>query len=136
MVLTHPIQGADEFVRFDMMQDNGSGCTPDKCEGCPGCGGEAIEKITLRVEWQHKGIIPENEEEIIAGLQDISSELVVSGVELVIIHNTFGKEIPDNSSTFYINKHPLADLVEVSSTSPVSVEMLRKGIFQALLRNL
>jgi len=118
------------------MTDNvGSGCTPDKCGSCSGCGGEAIEKITLRVEWKHRGESPEDPDAINTIMHDLSSELMVSGVELVYINNTFGKEIEDNSSAFFINGHPLSEIVNLPSGA-VSKELLRKGIFQALLSNL
>ena len=113
-----------------------SGCTPDKCGGCTGCGGESIEKITIRVEWQHKGAVPESPEEIESAMNDLAAELIVSGVELIYINNTFGKDIPDNSSSFLINGHPLEKLVKNMPSGPVSKDIIRKGIFQALLSNL
>jgi len=118
-----------------MTEINGSGCTPDKCQGCTGCGGEAIEKITLRVEWKHKGVTPEDPEAISTILHDLSAELMVSGVELIYINNTYEENIKENSSTFFINGHPLSDIVDLPE-GPVSKELIRKGIFQALLRNL
>jgi len=118
-----------------MTEINDSGCTPDKCGGCPGCGGDVIEKIILRVEWKHKGKSPEDSEVISTVMHDLSSELVVSGVELIYINNTFGTDIADDSSAFFINGHPLSGIVDLAP-GPVSKEMLRKGIFQALLRNL
>lgn len=118
-----------------MTEINGSGCTPDKCGNCPGCGGDVIEKITLRVEWKHKGKSLEDSEVVSTVMHDLSSELMVSGVELIYINNTFGSDITDDSSAFFINGHPLSDIVDLPP-GPVSKEMLRKGIFQALLRNL
>ncbi|MGV8110398.1 hypothetical protein [Methanospirillum sp.] len=113
----------------------GSGCTPDKCGGCPGCGGDAIEKISLRVEWKHKGETPEDPDVITTVINDLASELIVSGVELTYINNTFGADIPENSSAFLINGHPLAEIVKLEP-GEVTKELLRKGIFQALLQNL
>ena len=118
-----------------MTDSYSSGCTPDKCGSCSGCGGEAIEKITLRVEWKHKGTSPEDPAVISTVMNDLSSELMVSGVELIYINNTFGSDIEDNTSAFFINGHPLSELVNLP-TGPVSKELLRKGIFQALLSNI
>lgn len=112
-----------------------SGCTPDKCGNCTGCGGDAIEKITLKVEWKHKGVVSEDPEVISTVINDLSSELMVSGVEMVYINNTFGSDIEENTSAFYINGHPLSELVTLPQ-GPVSKELLRKGIFQALLCNI
>lgn len=112
----------------------GTGCTPDKCGGCPGCGGEAIEKIILRVEWKHKGETPEDPGVISTILHDLSGELMISGVELVYINNSYEEDIPDNSSAFFINGHPLSEIVDLPA-EPVSKEFIRKGIFQALLQN-
>lgn len=122
-------------MRNDMTEINGSGCTPDKCGNCPGCGGDVIEKIVLRVEWKHKGATPEDPEVISKVIHDLSAELMVSGVELIYINNSYEAAIPENSSAFFINGHPLADIVELPE-GPVAKELLRKGIFQALLRNL
>ena len=69
---------------------NNSNCSPDKCGGCPGCGGEAIEKITIKVEWKHKGQTPEDADGINEIMTELSGELMVSGVELVYINNSFG----------------------------------------------
>jgi len=112
-----------------------SGCTPDKCGGCTGCGGEAIDKIILRVEWKHKGETPENPEVVSKILHDLSGELIVSGVELVYINNSYEEGIAENSSAFFINGHPLSEIVDLPA-GPVSKEHIRKGIFQALLQNL
>ena len=111
-------------------------CTPDKCQGCTGCGGEAIEKITIRVEWKHKGITPEDPDEVNRMMDELAGELIVSSVELIYINNTFGADIGENSSDFFINSHPLSDLVSLPSDGPVHLDLLRKGIFQVLLRNL
>ncbi|HWQ67931.1 MAG TPA: hypothetical protein VN372_13820, partial [Methanospirillum sp.] len=59
-----------------------SGCTPDKCDSCTGCGGE-IEKISLRVEWRHKGDTAEKPTEIEESVNTLAKELAVSGVELI-----------------------------------------------------
>lgn len=118
-----------------MSEFNGSGCTPDKCGSCPGCGGDAIEKIMLRVEWKHKGETPEDPEVISRILHDLSGELMVSGVELIYINNTYEENIENNSSTFFINGHPLSEIVALPE-GPVSKELIRKGIFQALLQNI
>ncbi len=115
------------------MQDcSGTGCSPDQCESCAGCGIK-VEKIVLKVEWRHKGKTLEDEDTISKMMNELSKEMIVSGVELVYINNTFAKDIPDNSSEFFVNGRPLSSLVE-DLHSPVSVEILRKGIFQALLR--
>ena len=119
-----------------MNYEMSSGCTPDKCDGCSGCGGQTIEKITIRVEWKHKGRTPENATEIGEIINALSGELLVSGVELIYINNTFETDIQDDSSAFFINGHSLSGLVDLSSSEPVNQEQLRKGIFQALLRNL
>jgi len=116
--------------------DCNSGCTPDKCGGCTGCGGQAIEKITIKVEWKHKGPARENEDDIMKMMQALSGELMVSGVELVYVNNTFEENIPENSSEFFINGHQLSELVDLTSNEIVSQEQLRKGIFQVLLKNL
>lgn len=118
------------------MDSEYNGCSPDKCGSCSGCGGEAIEKITLRVEWKHKGITTENPETINEIMHSLSAELMVSGVELIYINNSFGADIQENSSTFFINGHPLSGLVDLPDSGLISQEILRKGIFQALLRNL
>lgn len=115
---------------------NNSNCSPDKCGGCPGCGGEAIEKITIKVEWKHKGQTPEDADGINEIMTELSGELMVSGVELVYINNSFGEDIPNNTSAFFINSHALSGLVEIPTSGPISQEQLRKGIFQALLKNL
>lgn len=112
-----------------------AGCTPDQCDGCAGCSGNMIEKISLKVEWRHKGESAENEAEVAEMMNELSADMMVSGVELTYINNTFSPDIPDNSSEFWINGRTLASLVpEVSS--PVSWEIVRKGVFQALLQNL
>ena len=72
-------------------------------------------------------------EEIIYAL---ARDLAVSGVELVFFNNTISPEIVSGSSEFFINAKTLASLTPVSDDSPVSREVLRKGIFQALLQNI
>jgi len=119
-----------------MSEEMVTGCTPDKCSGCTGCGGEDIEKITIRVEWQHNGNVQETPEEIESAINDLAAELMVSGVELIYINNTFGKDIPENSSSFLVNGHPLDKLVKNMPSGPISKDSIRKGIFQALLSNL
>lgn len=111
-------------------------CTPEACAGCTGCQANSIEKISIRVEWRHKGVTTENPEEIESIVRDLSAELIVSGVELIFINNFFEKDIPDNFSEFFINKKPLSSLVSLPESGGVTVELLRKGIFQALLCNL
>jgi len=113
---------------------DGAGCTPDNCESCTGCCG-SIEKISLRVEWRHKGDNV-NAEEIEKSIFKIASELAVSGVELIYINNTFGNDIDEGTSQFYINEKPLEDLTPISPDGVISQEILRKGIFQALLQNI
>lgn len=119
------------------MSDNRTdGCTPEACAGCTGCGGE-IEKITLRVEWQHNGSSAEMIREISDMMDTFAHEFAVSGVELIFINNTFSKDIPVNSSEFLINGRKLKDLIpDTDIPSPITKELLRKGIFQALLQNI
>lgn len=114
--------------------DEKAGCTPDKCDCCTGCGG-SIEKISLRVEWKHKGENI-NAKDIEESMYNLSSELAVSGVEVIYINNNFSPDIQENSSEFYINTIPLADLTQIPSDGQVTKEHLRKGIFQALLQNI
>lgn len=94
-----------------------------------------IEKISLKVEWRHKGTTAEDEGDIAEMMNELSADMMVSGVELTYINNTFSPDIPDNSSEFRVNGHSLISLVP-GVTSPVTREVLRKGIFQALLQNL
>ena len=111
------------------------GCTPDKCNSCTGCG-EGIEKITLRVEWQHKAS-PENlVKEINESIHTLAGDLAVSGVELIYINNTYSPEITEGMSDFLINGIPLGSLTPLPSDGVISKEVLRKGIFQALLQNI
>lgn len=112
-----------------------AGCTPDKCESCTGCG-VGIEKITLRVEWRHKGTPEELSNEIVESIHTLSGDLAVSGVELIFVNNTFSPEITQGTSEFFINNIPLRNLTTVSPDEAVSRETLRKGIFQALLQNI
>ncbi len=118
-----------------MSEFTSSGCTPDKCSNCPGCGGEAIEKIAITIEWRHKGKTDEDPEEILRMIQDLAGELIVSGVELTFINNTYQPDIEENSSAFFINGHPLSDIVPLPK-GPIPKELVRKGIFQVLLQNL
>ncbi len=118
-----------------MEQAEHSGCAPDKCESCTGCGG-SIESITLKVEWRHKDTPEEKVHEIEEIIYALARDLAVSGVELVFFNNTFSPEIVSGSSEFFINTKPLASLTPVSADTPVSREVLRKGIFQALLQNI
>ena len=127
--------GHQHIKRTNMSEFNGSGCTPDKCGGCTGCGGDVIDKFVLRVEWKHKGETPEDPEAISRILHDLSGELMVSGVELIYINNTYEENIENNSSTFFINGHPLSGIVDLPE-GLVSKELIRKGIFQALLQNI
>lgn len=112
-----------------------TGCTPDNCNSCTGCGG-SVEKISLRVEWRHKDTPKESEQEIIQSIHTLSGDLAVSGVELIFINNTFSPDIPPGSSHFLINGLNLENLTPFSSDQPISKEILRKGIFQALLQNI
>jgi len=118
-----------------MENHDNAGCTPDKCGSCTGCSGEAIEKITLKVEWRHKG---EGQaiDEVSENMHTLASELAVSGVELIYINNTFSSEIAEGESRFFINGRPLEELTNVPEPEMVSKEVLRKGIFQALLQNI
>jgi len=111
-----------------------TGCTPDKCDSCTGCGG-SIEKISLRVEWRHKGSPKEQTGEIEESIHALSSDLAVSGVELIFINNTFSPDITEGTSEFLINGYPLKSLTPLSADGEVTKETLRKGIFQALLQN-
>lgn len=111
------------------------GCTPDKCDSCTGCGGD-IEKITLRVEWKHNGSPEHLIREIDESIHTLASDLAVSGVELIFINNTFSPDIEKNSSCFLINAIPLASLTPLPADGLVTREVLRKGIFQALLQNI
>ena len=112
-----------------------SGCSQDACESCTGCG-EGIKKISLRVEWRHIGDSEDKTSEITTTIHALSAELAVSGVELTFINNTFSPEITQGTSEFLINRHPLDGLVSLPSDGTVSRELLRKGIFQALLQNI
>jgi hypothetical protein len=112
-----------------------SGCTPDKCSSCTGCGGN-IEKITLRVEWRHKEV-PENlVKDVEESIFQLSGEMAVSGVELVYISNTFSPGISPGTSEFLINDAPLQTLTPLPEDGTISREVLRKGIFQALHQNI
>lgn len=117
-----------------MENSENTGCTPDKCTSCTGCGG-SIEKISLKVEWKHKGE-RDDIKEIEESIFKLASEMAVSGVELIYINNTYGPEIIEGSSQFFINNKPLAELTPVPQDGQVSQELLRKGIFQALLQNI
>jgi hypothetical protein len=117
------------------MQQAETGCTPDKCDSCTGCG-VSIEKITLKVEWRHKDTPEEKVKEIEEIIHTLSSDLAVSGVELIFFNNTISTEIEPGSSEFLINAKPLGSLTPVSLEIPVTREVLRKGIFQALLQNI
>jgi len=118
-----------------MEQAEHSGCTPDKCESCTGCGG-SIESITLKVEWRHKDTPEVTVHEIEEIIYALARDLAVSGVELVFFNNTFSPEIVSGSSEFFINGKPLASLTPIPADTPVTREVLRKGIFQALLQNI
>lgn len=118
-----------------MEQIENSGCTPDKCETCTGCGG-GIEKISLKVEWRHKDTSEEYVSEIEESINALSKDLAVSGVELIFFNNTFSPEIISGTSEFFINTKPLETLTPITSDTPVTRELLRKGIFQALLQNI
>lgn len=118
-----------------MSEEMPEGCTPDACAGCSGCIGNSMEKIVIRVEWRHKGLTPEKPDEVESIINALSSELIVSGVELIYINNSFDKNIKDDSSEFMINHNPLSSLVTLSSSEPVTGDLLRKGIFQVLLCN-
>jgi len=118
-----------------MEQVEHSGCTPDKCESCTGCGG-SIESITLKVEWRHKDTPEETVKEIEESIYALSRDLAVSGVELVFFNNIISPDIVSGSSEFLINSKPLGSLTPVSPATPVTKEVLRKGIFQALLQNI
>ena len=111
-----------------------AGCTPDKCDSCTGCGG-SIEKIALRVEWRHKGTSPEEIADIEESIHTISRDLAVSGVEVIYFNNTFTPDIPEGSSSFFINSLALETLTPIPEDGKVTREVLRKGIFQALLQN-
>lgn len=110
------------------------GCSPDKCDSCTGCGG-SIEKITLKVEWRHQGSAPEEVLAIEESIHLLSRDLAVSGVEVIYINNTFSPDIAAGSSEFFINGHPLASLTPLPDDGTVTRDILRKGIFQALLQN-
>ena len=110
------------------------GCNPDSCSSCTGCGG-SIEKITLRIEWRHKGTDPAYADDIEESIRVLSSDLAVSGVELIYINNSFSPDIVEGTSEFLINGYPLNALTPVSPDNGVTREVLRKGIFQALLQN-
>lgn len=110
------------------------GCSPDSCDSCTGCGGQ-IEKISLKVEWRHKGEKDVKVEEIEESIHALSRDLAVSSVELTFINNTFSPDIIEGTSEFFINGHPLSSLTSISSDGIVTKDILRKGIFQALLQN-
>jgi hypothetical protein len=110
------------------------GCSPDSCESCTGCGGN-IEKISLRVEWRHKGGKEDQTGEIEESINTLARDLAVSSVELILINNTFSPDIIEGTSEFLINGYPLESLTEISSDGIVTKDTLRKGIFQALLQN-
>jgi hypothetical protein len=111
------------------------GCSPDTCGSCTGCG-EGIEKISLRVEWRHKGGMEDQTDEIEESIHALAGDLAVSGVELTFINNNFSPDIIEGTSVFLINGYPLESLTKISSEGTVTREMLRKGIFQALLQNI
>jgi hypothetical protein len=111
------------------------GCSPNTCESCPGCGG-SIEKISLRVEWRHKGVFEDLVDEVTESINALSRDLVVSGVELTFINNTFSSDIAEGTSEFLINGYSLEKLTPVPPDGAVTKEILRKGIFQALLQNI
>jgi len=118
------------------MNENGNqGCTPDMCDSCTGCGG-GIDKITLKVEWRHRDTPEEQVKEISENIFALSEELAVSGVELIYINNTFSPDISPGSSLFLINDRPLETLTECPAKGGVTREVIRKGIFQALLQNI
>lgn len=117
------------------MEQVETGCTPDKCESCTGCGG-SIEKISLKVEWRHKDTPEEKVKEIEDYINTLSSELAVSGVEMIFFNNTISADIKPGSSEFFINSKTLNSLTPVPADLPVTKEVLRKGIFQALLQNI
>jgi hypothetical protein len=117
------------------MEQVEAGCTPDKCESCTGCGG-SIEKITLKVEWRHKDTPEEIVKEIEDCIHTLSSEFAVSGVEMIFFNNTISTDIAPGLSEFLINSKSLQSLTPVSPDMPVTKEVLRKGIFQALLQNI
>jgi hypothetical protein len=119
-----------------MSDENQESCNPEACAGCTGCSGNSIDKISIRVEWRHNGVTPEKPDEILSIINELSSDLLVSGVELIYINNNFDKSIPENSSEFRINQKSLASLVNLPFTGPITAELLRKGIFQALLCNI
>jgi len=118
-----------------MEQNEDAGCTPDKCGSCTGCGG-SIEKISLKVEWRHKDTPGEKLQEIEETIHTLSKDLSVSGVELIFFNNSLSPEILSGSSSFFVNGKPLESLTPVTSDTPVTREVLRKGIFQALLQNI
>jgi hypothetical protein len=119
----------------DMITEESTGCSPDKCDSCTGCGG-TIEKISLKVEWRHKGTPEEMNREIEESIYTLSSDLAVSGVEVIFINNTYSPDISEGSSEFFINGHRLDSLTSVQPEETVTREVLRKGIFQALLQNI
>lgn len=110
------------------------GCSPDKCDSCTGCGG-SIEKITLKVEWRHQGSSPEDVQVIEESVNSLSRDLAISGVEVIYINNTFSPDIVPGSSEFFINGHTLSSLTPLPEDGIVTRDILRKGIFQALLQN-
>lgn len=105
------------------------------CSSCSGCG-LGIEKITLRVEWKHKSNPDEMVRDIEESIHALAAELAISGVELIYINNTFSPGIPEGSSSFFINAKPLDSLTPLPDDGAVTREVLRKGIFQALLQNI
>ncbi|MFH0967151.1 MAG: hypothetical protein V1862_05670 [Methanobacteriota archaeon] len=117
-----------------MENQKNTGCSPDSCESCTGCGGN-IEKISLRVEWRHKGEQTDQDKEIEESIYALSRDLAVSSVELTFINNTFSPDITEETSEFLINGIPLESLTTMSSDGKVTKDILRKGIFQALLQN-
>ena len=118
-----------------MEQMEQAGCTPDKCESCTGCG-IGIEKITLRVEWRHKDTPEDKIREIEESIYALANDLSVSGVELIFFNNSITPEISPGSSEFLINGKTLNSLTPIVPDNQVTKEVLRKGIFQALLQNI
>ena len=122
------------YMVMVMANQENTGCNPDTCESCSGCSGN-IDKISLKVEWRHKGGDREPEADIEKSIHDLARDLAVSCVELTFVNNTFSPEIVEGTSEFIINGYPLEDLIPIPPDGKVTREILRKGIFQALLQN-
>jgi hypothetical protein len=113
-----------------MNKDEVSGCSPEQCGGCTGCG-DQIETITVKIEWQHKGSTAYTEQEVQDSIYALAQNLLVSHIELVYFNHYFIKNVKDGHSLFLIQGQPLLELVPNAQEMHL-VTALEKAVFEVL----